>query len=323
MLLKLLKLGFQLCLFLKMWLNSTGGPFSPQVEWEQHIFSIFSQGGKTAMFSQTMMVMALRALSAGGIYLLQQAPGQESRSPWWLFWLLIVLALLGVLGWWWSSQREKPARLDEVAPPAPIKPEAIQAHPMQAAEVPTAPVQTEDIMAELEEELPPIRVEETVTEFEEELPPIRVEETVTEFEEELPPIRVEETVTEFEEELPPIRFGETVAELEEELPPIRFGETVAELEEELPPMPVEADDLTVIEGIGPKIARTLEAAGIGTFRELASAEVSRLVEILSQDRNLRMHNPESWPEQARLAAAGEWAALQTMQAGLRGGRQAE
>jgi large subunit ribosomal protein L17 len=98
---------------------------------------------------------------------------------------------------------------------------------------------------------------------------------------------------------------------------------VAELEEELPPMPVEADDLTVIEGIGPKIARTLEAAGIGTFRELASAEVSRLVEILSQDRNLRMHNPESWPEQARLAAAGEWAALQTMQAGLRGGRQAE
>jgi len=40
--------------------------------------------------------------------------------------------------------------------------------------------------------------------------------------------------------------------------------------------PSQADDLELIEGIGPKIAAALKAAGIVTFADLAAADTSRL-----------------------------------------------
>jgi predicted flap endonuclease-1-like 5' DNA nuclease len=79
-----------------------------------------------------------------------------------------------------------------------------------------------------------------------------------------------------------------------------------------------SDDLTVIEGIGPKIASVLAAAGIGTHAELASADMSRLEQILA-DANLRLARPETWPAQARLAADGRWDELARMQDELKGG----
>jgi large subunit ribosomal protein L30 len=81
-----------------------------------------------------------------------------------------------------------------------------------------------------------------------------------------------------------------------------------------------ADDLTMIEGIGPKIAGVLREAGIGTFAQLAATDVARLTEIL-QDANLRLAAPESWPEQAGLAAADDWDALKELQDRLKGGRR--
>jgi Helix-hairpin-helix domain len=81
------------------------------------------------------------------------------------------------------------------------------------------------------------------------------------------------------------------------------------------------DDLTIIEGIGPKIAGILQASGITTFDQLASQSVERLQDIL--DRNdLRLADPRSWAEQARLAAAGDNAGLQALQDRLKGGRAA-
>jgi len=84
--------------------------------------------------------------------------------------------------------------------------------------------------------------------------------------------------------------------------------------------PAAPDDLAVIEGIGPKIAEILQGAGITTFAELAATETSRL-EALMREANLRLADPSSWPEQARLAAAGDWAGLQSLQDRLKGGRQ--
>ena len=82
--------------------------------------------------------------------------------------------------------------------------------------------------------------------------------------------------------------------------------------------PVE-DDLTLIEGIGPKINQLFHAAGIHTFADLAQAAVSRLQAVLDEAK-LRIANPATWPEQARLAAAGDLEALKTYQDSLKGGR---
>jgi ribosomal protein L30 len=80
------------------------------------------------------------------------------------------------------------------------------------------------------------------------------------------------------------------------------------------------DDLEVIEGIGPKIAGVLHEAGISSFAELAATNSERLAEIL-QDANLRLASPESWAEQAGLAAAGDWDGLKQLQERLKGGRR--
>jgi predicted flap endonuclease-1-like 5' DNA nuclease len=80
------------------------------------------------------------------------------------------------------------------------------------------------------------------------------------------------------------------------------------------------DDLKRIEGIGPKISSTLQAAGITTYAQLAATEVSRLEEIIRQ-AGIRIGFPGTWPEQASLAAAGQWAELKALQSELKGGRR--
>lgn len=83
--------------------------------------------------------------------------------------------------------------------------------------------------------------------------------------------------------------------------------------------PVKADDLTLVEGIGPKIAGMLEAEGITTFAQLASANTDHLRQIL-MNAGLRLADPTSWPEQARLAAEGKMEELGKLQDRLKGGR---
>jgi predicted flap endonuclease-1-like 5' DNA nuclease len=86
------------------------------------------------------------------------------------------------------------------------------------------------------------------------------------------------------------------------------------------PAPPVGDDLKRIEGIGPKISGLLKDAGITTFIQLADTEVSRLEQIL-EAADLRLANPETWPEQAKLAAAGDWDTLAQLQEDLKGGRR--
>jgi NADH-quinone oxidoreductase subunit E len=93
-------------------------------------------------------------------------------------------------------------------------------------------------------------------------------------------------------------------------------------EAQLPPPAAQGtarDDLEIIEGIGPTVARMLRDAGIDSFRALAGADTVRLRQILD-DNELHIADPESWPEQARLAAAGDPQALADFQSQLKGGR---
>src|SRR5688572_3530812 len=78
------------------------------------------------------------------------------------------------------------------------------------------------------------------------------------------------------------------------------------------------DDLVSLEGIGPKVARILNDAGITTFAALADAKAEEIQKILSAS-GLQMMNPEGWIEQARLAASGDQAGLQKLQSELKGG----
>jgi predicted flap endonuclease-1-like 5' DNA nuclease len=81
-----------------------------------------------------------------------------------------------------------------------------------------------------------------------------------------------------------------------------------------------ADDLKLIEGIGPKIADLLHAHGIHTFAQLASTPPNQLEEILKA-ANLRIADPTTWPEQASLAAAGDWERFNQLVSSLKGGRR--
>lgn len=75
-----------------------------------------------------------------------------------------------------------------------------------------------------------------------------------------------------------------------------------------------SDDLTIIEGIGPKIADLLTAGGIGTFAKLAGAEQAAIKAILDKGgRNFALANPETWPQQAKLCVRGKWEELKRLQ----------
>lgn len=91
-----------------------------------------------------------------------------------------------------------------------------------------------------------------------------------------------------------------------------------------PMTPSLADDLKVIEGIGPKIAEVLKLAGIQTFAQLAEADPRAISKILedADPRLARLGDPTTWPVQAKLAAAGDQAGLKALQESLKGGRSA-
>ena len=78
-----------------------------------------------------------------------------------------------------------------------------------------------------------------------------------------------------------------------------------------------ADDLKKIEGIGPKIAETLVEAGIATYEDLAKAKPAKISEIIEGVRG--NHVPDTWPQQAQLAADGKWDELKELQDKLDGG----
>lgn len=73
---------------------------------------------------------------------------------------------------------------------------------------------------------------------------------------------------------------------------------------------IKQDDLKVVEGIGPKIAEMFNTSGINTWKELSETAVARCQEILDGGgERYKVHDPASWPMQAKMCYEGKWAEL--------------
>ena len=80
------------------------------------------------------------------------------------------------------------------------------------------------------------------------------------------------------------------------------------------------EDLTCVEGIGPKINEVLQEAGINTYKQLAGVSVGEVKEVLEL-KGLGNHDPASWGRQAQLIADGKDGELAELQDMLKGGRE--
>ncbi|MDX2075082.1 MAG: ATP synthase F1 subunit gamma [bacterium] len=83
----------------------------------------------------------------------------------------------------------------------------------------------------------------------------------------------------------------------------------------------EGDDLTKIEGIGPKMSAALNAAGISTFAQLAESTEEDLRQAVEKAGMRLAPGIGTWAKQAKLAADGAWDELQAYQDKLVGGRE--
>lgn len=84
---------------------------------------------------------------------------------------------------------------------------------------------------------------------------------------------------------------------------------------------VKYDDLEIVEGIGAKIAQVLKAAGIDTWLALADTGADKIREILDGAGSaFQMHDPSTWPAQARLAENGDLDGLKKLQDELNAGK---
>jgi small subunit ribosomal protein S2 len=81
-----------------------------------------------------------------------------------------------------------------------------------------------------------------------------------------------------------------------------------------------SDDLTKIEGIGPKAAEAIVSAGITSYADLAVAKSDKIKEIITEASSRMAHlDPTSWPKQAKMAADGKWDELKEWQENTKGG----
>ncbi|WP_431124908.1 hypothetical protein [Flagellimonas flava] len=73
---------------------------------------------------------------------------------------------------------------------------------------------------------------------------------------------------------------------------------------------VKENDLKIVEGIGPKIEGLFHNFGIKTWKDLSEISTVKCQEVLNSggDR-YRIHDPASWPMQAKMAYKGQWVEL--------------
>jgi predicted flap endonuclease-1-like 5' DNA nuclease len=81
------------------------------------------------------------------------------------------------------------------------------------------------------------------------------------------------------------------------------------------------DDLTKVEGIGKKIEALLYKNKIHSYKQLSKTTIKSLKEMLDAGGSkFSIHNPGSWPKQAKLAAEAKWEDLALLQQHLKGGK---
>lgn len=81
------------------------------------------------------------------------------------------------------------------------------------------------------------------------------------------------------------------------------------------------DDLTVVEGIGPKMSAALVAAGIDTYAKLAEASEEQIKNAIEAAGLRFAPSLTTWAKQASFAARGDWDGLKDYQDKLTGGRE--
>lgn len=73
---------------------------------------------------------------------------------------------------------------------------------------------------------------------------------------------------------------------------------------------IKQDDLKVVEGIGPKIEGMFKDNGIKTWKALSEATVADCQKVLNTGgKRYQIHDPASWPMQARMCYEGKWSEL--------------
>ena len=133
------------------------------------------------------------------------------------------------------------------------------------------------------------------------------------------PVSTDETITEAVIETVPASIADVVIEAVAE--PIVAP--VAELVDNVAaPVATSTDDLTIIEGIGPKAAEVLIVAGISTFAQLAATSADKVKEILTSATARVGHlDPTTWAQQSQLAADGKMEELEELKLKLNNGKE--
>jgi predicted flap endonuclease-1-like 5' DNA nuclease len=104
---------------------------------------------------------------------------------------------------------------------------------------------------------------------------------------------------------------------------IENNNAVKTTEPAIQPHPIynSADDLKVIEGIGPKIEMILKDAGIENWHQLAEVTIDNLKGILEKaGPRFRLNDPSTWAQQARLLSEGSYDKFKELTDNLVGGK---
>ena len=84
---------------------------------------------------------------------------------------------------------------------------------------------------------------------------------------------------------------------------------------------IKENDLTVVEGIGPKIQELFHNHDVRTWKSLSECSVDKCQSVLnSGGERYKIHNPGTWPEQSKMAYEGRWSDLLKWQDELDGGK---
>jgi len=86
---------------------------------------------------------------------------------------------------------------------------------------------------------------------------------------------------------------------------------------------VVSNDLTKIEGVGPKVQELFYGAGISTYADLSRQSSADIQTILEKGgASFTSMDPGTWAQQAKLASDGQWDELKSLQNELQGGKVA-
>ncbi|WP_273565625.1 30S ribosomal protein S2 [Maribacter halichondriae] len=130
--------------------------------------------------------------------------------------------------------------------------------------------------------------------------------------------KAEPTPETVETEAPPVVAKTTANEIEAEV-------STEAIEKKAPKKETKAkaakgDDLTKVEGVGPKAAEAMVNAGLETFAKLAKADPEKIKEVLTEASSRMAHlDPTTWPKQAKMAADEKWDELKEWQDSVKGG----